>query len=126
MFHNCLRHAGQQTLQEVRVTRRLNFNDEDFAVFVLRLDVNTVELVVLVLLVALAFENRLYLALHAQYDLNETFKDGVVRLVRQKFLDGIVEADEFVACHSYRTFNSFDGKDRRCFWKLQKNRRFNS
>jgi hypothetical protein len=77
-----------------------DFHDEDFAVLVLSLDVNAVVLLILVVLVGLAFDDGLYLALPFQYHFYKAFKDGKVSLVPQKPLYCVVETDEFVACHN--------------------------
>ena len=93
------RHTIQHALEISQFTRVLNFYDKQFVTVVLSKNINTVELVVLVFLITLAFKKLLYRHLLTKQRCEQSFYHLMISLVAQHALHGPVESN--VICHSY-------------------------
>ena len=89
----------EDTFEEVEVIGLLDLDEDDLAEAVLGLDVDAVELVLFVLLVALAFEEFGDGDVLAEDGGDEPLEDGEVGLVAEDVLGGPVETDDIVCVH---------------------------
>ena len=102
-------HAIEDALQVIKLTRLLNFNEDDLAFGIQRLDVHTVKFVVLVTLIAFAFQNLYDGHFLVQKHGHQSFEHTEVGLVAQHALGCPVET--YVLIHSFLYFFS-QGKDK--------------
>ena len=101
-----LRHAIQYPLKVVQFAGLLNLHDDDLILAVLGLDVNTVELVVRVFLVAFAFQNFNDMDWLAEEHRYQSLKHTEIGLVAQHPLCSPVESYESLFVHIF-IFHSF-------------------
>ena len=96
VLRDSLCNAINNTMEIVQLSRLLNLHKDDFVLGILGFDVNAVELVVGVVLVALAFQNLNYLHLLIQKDRHQALQNAEVGLVSQHTLGSPVKTDIFV------------------------------
>ena len=91
MFGDRLRHAVKDTFQIMDFACVLDFDNDDLAFAVERLDVNAIELIVSAFLIALAFEDFHDFDLFTQHNSQETVEHVKVSLLAQQTLDSPIE-----------------------------------
>ena len=99
MLGDGARHAIKDALKVVQLARLLYLDDDDFTLAVLGFDVNAVELVLRVVLVALAFQQFHDVDRLVEEHGNQAFEHAEVSLVAQHTLRSPVESDESVVVH---------------------------
>ena len=105
VFRDGLACTVQDPLQIVKLSRQLYFHDDEVPLAVLGLDVDTVELVLSGILVALALQQFDYMDLFVQKHGDKPFENVKVRLVAEHMLHRPVKPDVCVVLfHSLDVF----------------------
>ena len=99
MFRNGFRHSIQDAFQVIELACQLNLHDDDFIPAVLCLDIHTVELIVGIILIALAFQEFNNMNTFIQENGHKTFKHPEISLLPKDALGGPVETNNPVILH---------------------------
>jgi hypothetical protein len=126
LFRYSLRNTIQHSLQIVRVACGLNLNDENLPFVVLCFNIDTIELIVRILLVALAFKYIDDSAFLTQKDFDKPLQDVKILLVSQKALYREVKPYKEIFFHNLAEYLVFDGKykTKKEFGKKNPSRKF--
>ena len=126
LFRYRLGNAIQHPLQIVRVARGLNLDDENLTFVVLCFNIDTVELIVGILLVALAFKYIDDSTFLTQKDFDKPLQDVKILLVSQKALYREVKPYKEIFFHNLAEYLVFDGKykTKKRIWQKNPSRKF--
>lgn len=96
MFCNGFGYSIQDTLQIIQLTRILNLDDNNLIFTIESFDINSVELIILRLLVTLAFQNLHYMNFITYQYRKESFEHTKISFMTQQTLNSPIKADIFI------------------------------